>query len=111
MGKFTTWWKETVLGHTPEQPEEPKEIELPKRFKHKREWFCACGARIAIRATTPRAEGAGNYVPGIQPGLLNWNGLLQERGWGTEPATCPACREGLTVAEYKVKKRLEAEGR
>ncbi len=73
-------------------------------------------ARLFIRSRTDRAEGPSNFdrtrqdvtrpETKQQPGELNWEGLAEERGWTTRFAVmCPACKAGMTVAEFKKAKR------
>lgn len=98
----------------PLTPDEAREQGSKMPFR--REWECACGATLKIRAEEDRQEGHSNYVPfpsghpleghsQIRTISLNWNGLAEERGWGTDPVKCPACRAGMSVKEYKEAKR------
>lgn len=72
-------------------------------FSFRRVWTCAsCSAQIAIRARDPREDGPSNFTPQKSHGELNWNGLAVEAGWVLDPyVMCPACRRGMTIAEYK----------
>ena len=81
-----------------------------------RAWTCACGARIQIRSRGDRSEGSPNFYPqppghryaghSVLPSeLLTWAGMLEERGWESNPVRCPACRRGMTVSEYKRARR------
>lgn len=86
-------------------------------FVFMREWVCACGARLKIRARLDRGDGPSNFLP-YPPGHkraghsklpssdLTWNGLAAERGWKVDPEVqCPACQLGVSVADYKAQRR------
>ena len=96
-------------------------------FEHHRRFSCACTVTgeasddaqrtsITIRSRTARADGPSNFLP-YPPGHrlaghsqvaateLNWAGLLEERGWDSNPVRCPACKAGLTVQAYKSARR------
>lgn len=104
--------------------------EIGRSMKYSKEWFCACklhdgtvcGARLAIRADKDRDNEKSNFV-GVYPpnhpdvrlrghsivpsGMLNWNGLAEERGWTVEPEViCPACKEGMTREEFLAERRV-----
>lgn len=83
-----------------------------------RTWQCRCGAVIRIRARVDRADGPSNfaaYPPGhrlaghsrIPSDLLSWAGMLEERGWKSQPVTCPACQAGLSVEKFKAMRRAQ----
>lgn len=84
-------------------------------------WECGCGAGITIKADKERGTGSSNFegvhtaetikkyglekrMIGhsiVQSGLLNWNGLLEERGWQSNPVICPACLNGMSLSDFK----------
>ena len=94
--------------HVPLTPEEARTV---TGFGHKREWFCGCGARLAIRSREAHPDEPSNCRlkrdghADQQPHALTWNGLAHERGWQTDPVTCPACQLQLSRARYKELKR------
>lgn len=68
-------------------------------FDYKSTWTCyKCLSNLRIRARVDRADGPSNFValPNGHSKLpaheLNWNGLAEERGWLTDPPTCPKCK-------------------
>lgn len=93
---------------------DPAGREIPP-FEFGYEWHCGCGARLFVRSRTARDEGPSNFDPARQdparpelkqqPSTLNWAGLAAERGWQTDPVVCPACQAGLSLAEFKARKR------
>lgn len=98
----------------PLTPEEAREQGM--KFVYRRVWECSCGAILRIRAKDSRREGPSNYEPfpenhpraghsQILSSQLTWNGLAEERGWLTDPIKCPACRLGMSRAEFKEAKR------
>lgn len=107
---------------------------VARTMQYSREWFCqnklpdgtVCGARLAIRAKDDREDGKSNYI-GVYPpnhpdirkrghsvvptGMLNWNGMAEERGWIVEPEVkCPACQSGLLLKDY-LDAKLDAEAK
>jgi hypothetical protein len=33
--------------------------------------------------------------------------MLEERGWKSQPVTCPACQAGLSVEKFKAMRRAQ----
>lgn len=98
---------------TPLTPQEARETGATMQYR--RQWECGCGARLSIRAKDSRRDGPSNYVASpaghsvVPAGQLTWNGMAEERGWQTgEVIRCPACRQGMTVHEYKQMRRAES---
>lgn len=92
--------------------------EVAGGMQFRREWFCICGARLAIRARQNRADGPSNFTPWpdghplaghsqVRSEDLTWNGLAEERGWaiGEQICACPACQCNMTVPEFKQARR------
>lgn len=102
-----------------------QDLAKSSKFKDFRVWTCACGATLKIRATFDRGDGPSNFegfhdelsvekynLPKnrvghsiVSNGKLNWNGKAEEVGWNTNPIQCPACKLGLSVQDYKEKRR------
>lgn len=90
-----------------------------EKFKFVRTFTCGmktCTAQLRLRCRENRGDGPSNFVPyppnhksaghsQIPSALLNWNGLVEERGWTSDPVRCPACQRGMTVAQYKAARR------
>ncbi|MGH9256589.1 MAG: hypothetical protein ACRD3C_18670 [Vicinamibacterales bacterium] len=106
--------------------------EMGSKFPFVRTWVCVgrgCDTRppnrglarrpatLTIRSEIDRSRGPSNYeaYPASHPTkaghatlpshMLNWNGLVEERGWGSNPVLCPACTRGLSVRDYKEQRR------
>lgn len=102
------------IVRTPITPEEARE--RGDAMQYRREWQCACGTQLKIRAREPHFDGPSNFVPypvghnlaghsQLQPRFLTWNGMAEERGWKTDPIQCPACQKGLSLKDYKEGRR------
>lgn len=124
-------WK-TWLGLEPDEAKtvvQPKMLfALPKEvarelkgFEYRRAFECsACETdkktQISIRSREDRMDGPSNFLPypvghklaghsQVESGQLTWNGLLEERGWDSDPVRCPACKAGMSLADYKAARR------
>ncbi len=104
------WLRRTVQTGTVRIPLTPQEArDSGRAFAYQRDWVCRCGARLRIRAREDRDGGASNFESHLTRGghatrashELTWDGLAAERGWRTDPVTCPACHRGMTVAAYR----------
>jgi len=68
-------------------------------------------ATITIHARDERPDGPSNFVAvkgghsKLPSSDLTWNGLIEERGWKSNPVLCPACQRGMTIREYKEHRR------
>lgn len=100
----------TLTKRTPLTPDEVRDVAAGMQYRA--EWHCPCGANLRIRARDSRRTGPSNFVvfpenhpraghSQIASSQLNWNGLAEERGWGTDPVKCPACIQHMSVADYK----------
>ena len=110
------WVEPVPMVSVPLTPEETRTVQ---GFDHRREWKCFCGNRLAIRSRDPHLDEPSNArfrpatVTGemhatLQPNQLTWKGLAEERGWKTDPVTCPACQRGLSKSAYRDLKRSHA---
>lgn len=114
-------WDRLRPSGTIKTPLTPAEVEqMAPTLPFVRDWFCVkCNSRLRIRSEANREDGPSNFVmhpPGhplaghatLSSGELTWNGMAEERGWHVRGKTvCPACRRGLTVEQYQLKRQME----
>ena len=106
----------SVFDYFNKKPLTSDEVRELKGFDFKREFFCSkCRARLSIRSRDERDDGPSNFSHFPYPHklaghatlpahLLNWKGLVEERGWKVEPVVCPACQKGVSVREFRLGK-------